>query len=236
MAKTVHLVAADEYRKNFALTRVEPSDKKVVELILPGAHSDIGGGYRITEKEKIVMVPAYYNYSKEICRGYMTFDELKEGHWVLPSSEYQELDKFSKSHVVRTIKDRIAHNSYAKIPLELMGEFAKKENLIFDDKKYSDMKRIQSNHLQDLNFIKTLIMGMLSSEKNHLYQFGSEWFGLFKKKRAIVQPICGGTEMGIIKEVRTSYIHLSAWNDKAVLGLVEPYELAEDRKRTIYAG
>lgn len=236
VSKTVHLVAADEYRKNFALTTIKPVGQKVTELILPGAHSDIGGGYRKMQQEKIVMVSAYYNHNKEVCRGYMTFDELKNGRWLPPGSERQELDKFGRGHTVRTIKNRVVHNSYAKIPLELMGEFAKKEKLILSAKKYDDVKKLPDDHRRDLNMIRALIMGMLSSETNKLYQFGTETFGLFRKKRTIVQPICGETELNIIKGVRSKYIHLSAWNDKAAWGLVEPYEPAEDRKRRIYPG
>jgi len=43
----VHLTARDEYRENFSLTNINTSLKaKVgVEVSLPGAHSDIGGGY-----------------------------------------------------------------------------------------------------------------------------------------------------------------------------------------------
>jgi hypothetical protein len=39
----LHLVAADEHRRNFALNSVLPDWPK--EIILPGSHSDIGGGY-----------------------------------------------------------------------------------------------------------------------------------------------------------------------------------------------
>lgn len=48
----VHLVARDEYRANFPLSRVKPDH---LELTLPGAHSDIGGGY-LPEAEECVFV------------------------------------------------------------------------------------------------------------------------------------------------------------------------------------
>jgi type VI secretion system secreted protein VgrG len=47
--KIVQLVARDEYRFNFALTRTDN------DIILPGAHSDIGGGYLPRVREKLLM-------------------------------------------------------------------------------------------------------------------------------------------------------------------------------------
>jgi len=50
--RVVHLCAGDEYRKNFPLTRItsDIEGRKIAsqftEVMLPGAHSDIGGGYR----------------------------------------------------------------------------------------------------------------------------------------------------------------------------------------------
>ncbi|WP_032621624.1 phospholipase effector Tle1 domain-containing protein, partial [Pseudomonas avellanae] len=41
--QVLHLVARDESRRNFALNSVTPAWPR--EITLPGAHSDIGGGY-----------------------------------------------------------------------------------------------------------------------------------------------------------------------------------------------
>lgn len=43
--KVVHFVAADEYRKYFALTNINSAPNGSLELIFPGSHSDIGGSY-----------------------------------------------------------------------------------------------------------------------------------------------------------------------------------------------
>jgi uncharacterized Zn-binding protein involved in type VI secretion len=48
----VHLVARDEHRANFALSRVKPDH---LEISLPGVHSDLGGGY-LKEAEECVLV------------------------------------------------------------------------------------------------------------------------------------------------------------------------------------
>lgn len=48
-----HLVAGDEQRRNFALNSVTPGWPK--EIVLPGAHSDIGGGYHLNVREKVLL-------------------------------------------------------------------------------------------------------------------------------------------------------------------------------------
>ena len=58
VSMVVHLVAADDYRCYFPLTTVSSAyekEKKCIEYALPGAHSDIGGGYADTEKEILYM-------------------------------------------------------------------------------------------------------------------------------------------------------------------------------------
>ncbi len=53
-SNVVHLVARDELRANFALSTVKPDHP---EIVLPGAHSDIGGGYRIDAEERVLVSP-----------------------------------------------------------------------------------------------------------------------------------------------------------------------------------
>ena len=49
----LHLIALDEYRERFSVTTVGKSDDapKVLQLGIPGAHSDVGGSYLETAKE-----------------------------------------------------------------------------------------------------------------------------------------------------------------------------------------
>jgi len=47
--KVVHLVADNEYRHNFSLTQTEQ------DIMLPGCHSDIGGGYLPLSREKLLL-------------------------------------------------------------------------------------------------------------------------------------------------------------------------------------
>lgn len=51
--QVLHLVARDESRRNFALNSVAPGWPR--EIVLPGAHSDIGGGYPENMLEEVLI-------------------------------------------------------------------------------------------------------------------------------------------------------------------------------------
>ena len=53
-SNVVHLVARDEVRANFPLSSVAPDH---TEIVLPGAHSDIGGGYLAEAEECVLIAP-----------------------------------------------------------------------------------------------------------------------------------------------------------------------------------
>ncbi|GLZ88238.1 hypothetical protein Pres01_42890 [Metapseudomonas resinovorans] len=50
----VHLVARDEYRANFALNSTAPEHR---EIVLPGVHADLGGGYLAEAEESLLVSP-----------------------------------------------------------------------------------------------------------------------------------------------------------------------------------
>lgn len=51
--KVVHLTAADEHRHNFSLNRVNSDYHE--ELVLPGVHSNLGGGYPAVTRERVLL-------------------------------------------------------------------------------------------------------------------------------------------------------------------------------------
>lgn len=53
-SSVVQLVARDEIRANFPLSEVSPDH---TEIVLPGAHSDIGGGYLDEAEERVLVSP-----------------------------------------------------------------------------------------------------------------------------------------------------------------------------------
>jgi uncharacterized Zn-binding protein involved in type VI secretion len=50
--RVIHLVAGDEYRHNFSLNSTRPH---FAEIVLPGAHGDIGGNYPLLAEEKLFL-------------------------------------------------------------------------------------------------------------------------------------------------------------------------------------
>lgn len=61
VGRAVHLIAAHEHRKNFALNSLRNIDGSLPEnfreITLPGVHSDIGGGYGDSQREEVLLSP-----------------------------------------------------------------------------------------------------------------------------------------------------------------------------------
>lgn len=61
VGRAVHLTAAHEHRKNFALNSLRSRDGSLPanfrEINLPGVHSDIGGGYSDNQREEVLLSP-----------------------------------------------------------------------------------------------------------------------------------------------------------------------------------
>ncbi|MDX1559432.1 MAG: DUF2235 domain-containing protein [Marinobacter sp.] len=61
VGQVVHLTAAHEHRKNFALNSIRSRDGSLPanfrEITLPGVHSDIGGGYGESQREEVLLSP-----------------------------------------------------------------------------------------------------------------------------------------------------------------------------------
>ncbi|GHT16961.1 hypothetical protein FACS189429_0050 [Bacteroidia bacterium] len=89
--KAVHLTAADEYRKFFALTNIQTSLDAGTgfELELPGSHCDIGGGDADGEEESLeedVMPPSKPEYIRKfIDAGWYADENLERTELFLPT-------------------------------------------------------------------------------------------------------------------------------------------------------
>ena len=110
--KVFQICAGDEYRKNFALTDISSVGDNGSHIIIPGAHSDIGGGYahNIIEKKigwfwKRAGNKAIRILEKE---GWFNFDE----------------------------SERTVSNLYSIIPFLLMKKQIVDLNVVFNDQKY----------------------------------------------------------------------------------------------------
>lgn len=155
VAKVIHLTAADEYREYFSLTNIKSSIEAGIgfELQLPGAHSDVGGGYCEIENEvRYLDLETKYDNIKE--------SVLKEG-WYLPSQIFTpEWDRTT----LRATRNRIP-NSYQFIPLAIMIQLAEKYSLQFD-KSLMETKGLAYNIPEDLEYAKkSLIQYALENDK-----------------------------------------------------------------------
>ena len=117
--KVVHLVAVNEYREHYALTNIKSADNRGIEIYLPGAHSDVGGGYHQTEKENLYIGPSFpsdkdleWKYSKSFI-GWMTFDDLYKNRWIngwsYNTAKKRYLYLWDKKSIVNT-KEKMSTN------------------------------------------------------------------------------------------------------------------------------
>jgi hypothetical protein len=151
--KVVHLVAANEYRKFFPVTSIKVRDKKsplnYIEIVLPGSHSDIGGGYNQDEIEYLYYFdtnkhvkewekwPSTYDLTDENSikfQGYLSLQLLHKYHWI-NDVQYENAYKIYLSHLsmqndkgalFRAVRyfyphARLSYNNIKKETWELIG-------------------------------------------------------------------------------------------------------------------
>ncbi|ATV55628.1 hypothetical protein CTM53_11535 [Prevotella intermedia] len=207
--RVIHLVAADEYRKNFSLTDISSAGNRGREIILPGAHSDIGGGYRDIEEEKMYdTLPRNMRYreyfdGKLECRGYMSYDKLVSEGW-LPigwNQPIHSLDRFGHS-CTEYRKTRKVRNDYARIPCYVMYQLSTNQPY----KPVIEGKcSIGRNDLQ-LRALKDLIISKVKANQS-LYKWETNQNG-----ERTVKFVGNDDEKELIKKIRYEFIHLSAYN------------------------
>ena len=188
--QSVHLVAADEYRIYFALTNANSARGRCKEIILPGAHSDIGGGYLPIEKEEIMMNGE--SYGPRQCRGYKSLKELYDEKWI---SEiwYRERDTYLKRLDKGTIRE--VKGDYSKIPLYIMGENIKNGGISLKEDVFKTFSSLSGKNISPK--LKALRQLLLSKRLYHFENGKIKFSGT-------------PNDMKLIYAVRAEYIHLSA--------------------------
>lgn len=152
--KVVHLVAADEYRALFALTDITSARTRGTEIILPGAHSDVGGGNKEVEFEKYFM-SGPNNWGEGECRGYLSFKELKEGRWI-PKEEAERLEKMREINGPKVLSvyasnlGRNVYTQYSRVPLQIMHSFAKEKGMQVIPAVWDYVSKLYDSSLQSL--------------------------------------------------------------------------------------
>jgi len=224
--RVIHLTAADEHRKYFALTRIQSAGTRGIEKDMPGVHSDIGGSY-----------PSGVEVVQSILKGDNTVLQ-KEKQRLIDESWYLEPQLvINKGKLIGT---RDFKNHYSFIPLHFMCEFSLKyysKPLSIDrvalEKKYP----ISNNPQHLLCFIKTRL---------HDYVFGNAGPLKFKYFRELDEELKMGkiTRAAYNKEIieqkslrllRNGYLHWSS-NFEGIAKAFQPNFENNKRKRVNYEG
>lgn len=152
--KVVHLVARDEVRENFALNSLGSLD-----LVVPGVHSNLGGGYLPRAKEKLLLgkpvtsqinlrmeatqSTAYRTAEKEVLdwynKGVIGFDgpgtELRVTLWERPVPQSFEKGKAysepQKKVFAAAAIERLVHGELSLVYLHIMRELAVRHDVPF---------------------------------------------------------------------------------------------------------
>ena len=190
-AKTLHLVAGDECRKNFSITTIKSAGGKGEEYYLPGVHSDVGGSYLeftdeafdlnsgdpdpIRNDKKNLIDEGWYN--KEEIEEYVNHDEN--------GGEYR---------VWITANRKGISNAYCNIPLMLMAKGAENQKIQFDPQLNTDSEKAietADKHFgnNDLSYLKTTISNYMPTT-----QAGYD----------LIKAVL------LLKNIRHNYFHMSA--------------------------
>ena len=133
--KVFQICAGDEYRANFNLTDISSTGDKGNYIVIPGAHSDIGGGYAHNIKEKKT---GWFN--------------LRSGNKPIRILEKEGWFNFDES-------ERTVSNLYSIIPFLLMKEQIVDIGIVFNNNKFKEYQlptektkidKIEHEYSQDL--------------------------------------------------------------------------------------
>lgn len=207
----LHITAADEYRRNFSLTTIDSAGSIGVEIVLPGAHSDIGGGYATEVRENLCMNVIMRDRS---WRGYLNFDEIVQQRWIPQETITKcvlKAEQINKNLGIRgqsshtdaewllRSEHRVVYNDYAKIPLNIMYKYSCKASIQFKNDVTEDWNDVVSE---------------LSALKNRIDELANAGKGLYNISNNSIQPDNRNeNDESLILNARAKYIHLSAFNN-----------------------
>lgn len=152
--KVVQLVARDEHRLNFSLTRTDN------DIVLPGAHSDIGGGYLPRSRERLLLskpltsierVNTPLDHAMAVARfrrsGDPWLDRLKARGidwraqvWSVEQRTSRDDPYPEKRVYVAALLEREVEGDLSKVYLRIMRELAASHQAPFDVIEESDQR------------------------------------------------------------------------------------------------
>lgn len=131
--RVVQLAAADEHRDYFPLTNIN-SKGGGTQIWLPGAHSDVGGGYTNNEYDRDYQILDLDNPNPEDPAMLTLLNEAIARDRALLVAQGWYLDREFRvnraTHEVCVNRGPII-NTYSRIPLQMMGDFAREKALVF---------------------------------------------------------------------------------------------------------
>ncbi len=166
--RVIHLVAADEYRYNFSLNSTAPGFS---EIVLPGAHGDIGGNYPAVADEHLFLTRAFRaEVNKDVprketqawrsaeqalaewqARGLLAPGQ-SNGRLFIHSWESRSTDNPLRRKVVyaQVKLERQVRGEYGRIPLRIMHALAKEAGTPFEFIEEFDPKLAVPQQLQPI--------------------------------------------------------------------------------------
>ena len=216
----VQFATQEEFRENFSLTNVKKSGIVGIDLILPGVHSDIGGGYKNNVRENVLI----YKGTKENCEKYKKI--LVEEGWYKDDKKEIEIKKITVNedeYPIRTyylIGRRVLSNHYSRIPLLRMMEYSEQFDVIYQESKVNDHK-ITDPFIEVINTSLSRYLHICHSLRNsYIYHINK---GEAVKEEDYLTglwavPYTSFIDTEHLKKLRNKYLHWSANGYKIGMG------------------
>lgn len=194
VTSTCHICALDEFRANFALTDIgKAAEGENLELLIPGCHSDVGGGYTDGDKAELKTLKFIYDkHSTRMCIHHPTnsrsikwmkltsdLEVLKNLGWIdntcveVKNLKDISLGKADKVDIEHTVTQR---HQYSNIPLRFMYERASKKIKIFEQLFREYPSEIYPTDKDDmLKKIWDVLKDKVGESGRHFYLAGGDY-------------------------------------------------------------
>jgi len=230
----IHMVAADEHRKNFSLSPIIKS-KNHIELYMPGVHCDVGGSYTEGRPEGIASGVApdpagEHILATDYCDNTLTSSRLRKFRDTLidegwfTNDQIEIRDAFHKPYIYDPNRSSLydtqqlvsqrayISNQYSFIPLHIMKKLAENQNLEFNNTTMSKYVFTQNIFVDNIKFLSTI--------KQYLEDYATK---AIANPLEIIEHKIPREDM---KQLRNHYLHYNA-----TTGMVNAPE--PERKRFI---
>jgi hypothetical protein len=123
---------------NFRLTDIASAGGKATEIFLPGAHSDVGGGYAEIENETDYLLHEVNPQLLQVAPDLVREELEREKRWFIEQGWYKDKGEL-EIMVYRLVGNRLGiPNTYANIPLYIMMNFAREYGVPIDQSYVRD--------------------------------------------------------------------------------------------------